>query len=251
MGLTSHIIQGISEELSTTQYHLIVTPYNHMNDPMDPLRYIVETNSADGIIFSRTEPVDPRVKFLAERGMPFVTHGRTNMGVEHAYHDFDNERFGYDAVGILARRRRKRISLLGPPVNLTYARHMSAGFNSAAAEFGISVTPFDSVNVDDAVSRIVAAVSDLMASKIRPDGIVCGSAGAAIGAAAGIELAGLTIGQDVDIVSKQSSVDLLKWFRPEIHVINEDFREAGSGLARKMMERIAGRSVHELQTVIY
>ena len=73
LGLTSHLVYGISEYLAGTPYHLIVTPYSMRSDPLEPVRYIVETGSADGIIFSRTEPQDARVRYLHERGFPFAT----------------------------------------------------------------------------------------------------------------------------------------------------------------------------------
>ena len=31
------------------------------------------------------------VRYMIEHGMPFATHGRTSMGLGHAYHDFDNQ----------------------------------------------------------------------------------------------------------------------------------------------------------------
>ena len=65
----------------------------------------------------------------------------------------------------------------------------------------------------------------------RPDGIVSSAGAATLAIVAGIEDAGLTVGRDVDIVSKQSS-KLLHLFRPAIHVVNEDFRWAGHELAR-------------------
>ena len=83
MGLTSHLVYGISEYLAGSPYHLIVTPYNLRSDPLDPVRYIVETGSADGIIFSRIEPQDARVRYLHEHGFPFATHGRSDMGIGH------------------------------------------------------------------------------------------------------------------------------------------------------------------------
>ena len=79
-GFVSDMIYGISEELAQTPYHLIVTPYSRNNDPLEPVRYVVETGSADGIIISRTEPKDTRVRYMTERGFPFATHGRTTWG---------------------------------------------------------------------------------------------------------------------------------------------------------------------------
>jgi LacI family transcriptional regulator len=65
---------------------------------------------------------------------------------------------------------------------------------------------------------------------------------------AGIEQAGLRLGRDVDIVSKQSS-DLLQWFRPELHVVDEDFRLAGRELARAVLASIDGAEPRLLQSL--
>jgi len=85
LGVTSHIVYGISEHLAGTPYHLVVTPYRLGSDPLDPVRHVVETGSADGIIFSRTEPQDTRARYLHKRGFPFATHGRTELDFEHPF----------------------------------------------------------------------------------------------------------------------------------------------------------------------
>ena len=115
LGLTSHLVHGISEHLAGTPYHLIVTPYARRSDPLEPVRYIVETGSADGVIFSRTEPQDARVRYLHEHGFPFVTHGRTEMEIVHPFYDFDNAAYAEIAVERLAGRGRRRLALLPPP----------------------------------------------------------------------------------------------------------------------------------------
>ena len=140
MGLTSNMVYGISEVLSQTPYHLTVTPYSLENDPMQPIRYIVETGSADGIIMSRTEPNDPRVRYLTEHGIPFATHGRTEMGIEHPFHDFDNEAFAYLSVKSLLAKGRRRIAMLaGPSPSVTYYRHLDRGFSRAMEEGALRV----------------------------------------------------------------------------------------------------------------
>src|SRR5262249_9751833 len=123
LGFVSDIIYGISEVLARTPYHLIVTPYSNQRDPMEPVRYVVETGSADGIIISRTEPDDPRVRYMTEHGFPFSTHGRTEMGITHPFHDFDNHAFALEAVRKLAAIGRRRLTLLAPPSGLTYHQH--------------------------------------------------------------------------------------------------------------------------------
>lgn len=248
MGFISDIIFGISETLADTPYHLIVTPYSRHNDPMEPVRYIVETGSADGIIISRTEPNDPRVRYMTERGFPFATHGRTDMGIAHPYHDFDNHAFGLQAVRKLAEIGRRRLALVAPPVRLNYHDHTVNGFSEGLAETGATAIPFSAVTIDNSIEQIRGMTAELMRRKNRPDGIVTSSGAAALAVVAGVEDAGLVVGRDVDLVSKQSS-PLLHLFRSAILVVNEDFRLAGREVARAVLGWIDGKDPVSLQSL--
>ncbi len=248
MGFISDIISGITSQLAGTSYHLIVTPYSRRQDAMAPVRYVVETESADGIIFSRTEPHDPRVRSLIEAGMPFATHGRTDMGVVHPYNDFDNHAFGMLAVRKLAALGRKRLALLAPPLNLTYHQHTVDGFADGLVETGAADVPFTAVNIDNPMAEIRAQTARLMSREPRPDGFVSSAAAATLALVAGIEDAGLAVGRDVDVVSKQSS-RILQLFRPQIHVVTEDFRHAGDELARLVVAAIDGQDITELHSL--
>ena len=189
-GFVSDMIYGISEALAPTPYHLIVTPYSRNNDPLEPVRYVVETASADGIIISRTEPDDKRVRYMTEHGFPFATHGRTAMGIEHPYHDFDNAAFAAQAVARLAALGRRRLALLAPPANLSYFHHMRDGFAEALAEHGLTEVPLTGVTVDHSIEAIRARTAELMRRKVRPDGIVSGAAPCSISSSIGRRRAG-------------------------------------------------------------
>jgi len=247
-GFVSDIVYGVSEHLAQTPYHLILTPYSRDNDPMEPVRYVVETGSADGIIISRTQPNDPRVRYMAERGFPFATHGRTLAKPAHPFHDFDNYTFGQIAVRRLAQCGRKRLALLGPNASLSYAQHTRDGFTDALSTEGVSEALFPNVTTDDTMEAIREATIEVLKRKQPPDGIVSSAGGAAFPIVAGIEEMGLQLGRDVDIISKQS-FRLLPVFRPQIHVVNEDFRLAGRNLARAVMGAIDGAPLGTLQTM--
>jgi LacI family transcriptional regulator len=248
LGLTSSIVYGISEHLAGTPYHLIVTPYSLRSAPLEPVRYIVETGSADGVIFSRTEPEDPRVRYLHARGFPFASHGRTEMEVEHPFYDFDNAAYAEIAVDRLAARGRRQLALLPPPAALTYARHMAAGFLRGVERHDLIEIPVHGVDTDSPAAAIHAEIARLMGGRRRPDGLVCSSAGAAISAIVAAESAGLVIGRDFDLVVKES-FDLMRKFRREVEVVREDFRAAGMGLARAVLRTIEGAPARELQTL--
>ncbi len=247
MGFSSQMVFGISEVLSGTPYHIVVTPHSHSKDPMQPVRYILDTGSADGVIISRIEPDDPRVRLLAEQNVPFATHGRTDAGIVHPFHDFDNEAYARQAVQRLVARGRRKLALLQPPSKLTYYLHTRSGFLSGLRDYGADEVPL-SVNIDTPLAEIRDAVEALMRSPEAPDGIICSSGSAAIAVNAAIEAAGKRVGQDIDLVSKQSA-PILNWIRPEIITACEDVRLAGRELAKAVIASIDGVAPELLQSI--
>ena len=247
MGFSSQLVFGISEVLTGTPYHIVVTPHSHSKDPMLPVRYILETGSADGVIISRIEPDDPRVRLLTEHNMPFATHGRTDAGLTHPFHDFDNEAFAHQAVEKLVRRGRKRIALLQPPSKLTYYTHTRIGFQTGLHDCGAEEVPLR-VTTDNPLEEIRNAIEAMMRAPNAPDGIVCSAGSAAIAVNAGIEAAGKRLGHDVDMVSKESA-PILNWIRPEIITAYEDVRHAGREMAKAVIARIDGIEPKLLQSI--
>ncbi len=244
-GFFSQFVYGVSDGLKGTAYHLVITPYD-LNDPMAPMRYIVETASADGVILSRTQASDPRVRYLADNNMPFATHGRTDMGLVHPYHDFDNDAFAYEAARQLAARGRKRLGLLGPPPELYYSRHTNQGFERAIKDFGLESFALASCHTDTPLAQVQEIGRSLAHLAQRPDGIISSSTTSAFAISSGLQHEGLRIGVDFDTASKHST-NLLTIAIPEIISIPEDFHEAGRDLARLLMRSINGEAAETLQ----
>jgi LacI family transcriptional regulator len=247
-GLVSNMVYGISNALINTPYHLVVTPYQ-LDDPMAPVRYIVETGSADGVIISRTQPSDPRVRYLTDHGVPFAAHGRTEMGIVHPSYDYDNEAFAVEALKLLKAQGRQRAVLLGPPPGLTFYKHTHLGFERGLQIHGMSGSAIGGHDIDSDLKEIRILGAELARRHHRPDGIVCSSATASIALAIGLADEGLTIGRDYDIVTKHST-ELLALTWPNIIFMREDFREAGFELARMVMARIAGADSSNLQKLV-
>ncbi|MGV3551967.1 LacI family transcriptional regulator [Rhizobium sp.] len=248
MGLTSQLVYGISEVLASTNYHLIVTPYSRDRDPILPVRYILDTGSADGLILSSIEPQDARVKLLIERNLPFATHGRTEFGVAHPYHDFDNEAYAYEAVRQLAERGRRRIAILEPSPRFTFQKHMHAGYVRGLRDFDCQSIPLRDATIHDSLTVVHRAAMTLLRDHPETDGIICGSSAGAIAVSSAVTEAGRQIGHDIDMVSKQPA-DLMRFLRPDIIAIFEDIRLAGRELAKAVLSRIDGAAPEELQSI--
>lgn len=248
MGLTSHIVYGISEILADTNYHLIVTPYSRDKDPLAPVRYILDTGSADGVILSSTEPDDARVRLLLERNLPFATHGRTNIASPHPYHDFDNDAYGHEAVRRLVEKGRRRLAILAPLPKFTFYQHMQAGFRRGLVEFGAEEVPFGATSLHDPLGQIHDAALRLLAHHPDVDGIIAGSSAGAVAIASAIQSSGRTLGVDIDMISKQPA-NLLRFMQPEIMTVGEDIRLAGRELAKAVLARIDGVPAERLQSI--
>ena len=177
-----------------------------------------------------------------------ATHGRTEMEIEHPYFDFDNAAYAGIAVDRLMARGRRRLALLPPPANLTYARHMTAGFVAALERHDLLEVPVHGITTDSGQEAIQAEIGRLMAARRRPDGLVCGSTSSAISAIVAAESLGLVIGRDFDVAVKES-FDLMRKFRKEVEVVHEDFRAAGMGLAAAVVRTIEGVPASALQTI--
>ena len=237
MSHTARLISGIAEALRDTNYHMIVTPTLKGEDPMKPVRYIVETGSADAIILNQTEPEDARVAYLMAHGFPFATHGRTNQSHLHPYFDFDNDRYGRIAVSELAARGRRHILLVAPPPGQMYARHMITAAEEQARDCGVGLVRLQAATSDETTDTIRAAVLEHVSRAPETDAILCGSTAAAMASVAAIEAAGRSVSKEVDILSKEA-LPFLNLFRPGIITLAEDATRAGDFLARAAVQAI-------------
>ena len=241
MSNPSELIYSIASALRGSAYHLVVMPFFPDQDPMDPIRYIVETESADGIVLNQTQINDPRVRYLSERGFPFATHGRTDMGLDHPYFDFDNESYARIGVRALASQGRRHLLLVRPPAEHSYSIHMTKGFVEEAISLGLPYEMMDGITSDTPADEIEAALYARMARVPHIDGILTGSPSAAVASVAGAEKAGRVIGKDFDIVSKEAN-SFLHRFRKELIVVKEDVGRAGEFLSRALMAAIERRT---------
>lgn len=249
--MSSDFISGVSKALRRGPYNLVLAPYLHDDDPMEALRLIVENRSADGVILSGIESNDQRIAYLAERDVPFVTHGRSSMGIEHSYYDFDSKAFANDAVLLLAELGVTKACLISPPTKYSYAQHLQEGFRKGVEECGLDsrIALFDHTKFS--IDKITESVCEMLKGKSPPQGVVCPGATAAVGVIGGVEAASYEVGKDIQIVAKQTAANRLYWFGRKVYSIEEDFKETGFELANSLVALIDGESVSKHQRISY
>ena len=168
--------------------------------------------------------------------LTFVTHGRSAMDVDHAWHDFDNARFAELAVGALAARGRRRLLVVAPPADQSYAQHMLAGAERTAAAAAMDCARLADATSDSPGDTISAAIARRLAGG-AVDAVLCASVASAVAAVAAIENLGLSVGADVDVAAKEP-FPFLRRFRPSIVAVREDVDGAGAFLARAALAAV-------------
>lgn len=246
MNHTARLITSIAAATRDTPYHMVVTPYFPDQDPMEPVRYVTETRSADGIILNQTQPDDPRVAYLMETGFPFATHGRTSWADQHPYCDFHNGVFAELCVRRLAECDRRTLLMIAPRRDQFYAQEMIAAGRAEAARRGVLLELLDQASSDDTADAIETGIVAHMAGAPGIDGIICASTNAAMAATAGLETRGLVLGRDVDVIVK-GATSFLERFRKDILVVDEDVSRAGAFLGRAVMQAIDRPDLPPLQ----
>jgi LacI family transcriptional regulator len=244
MNNTARLISSLAGALRTTTFHLNVSYFFPGEDPLKPIRHIVEMGLADAVIFNQTRPDDARVAWLMERGFPFATHGRTQWADRHPWADYDNGAFGAIAVRRLVRAGRRRIAMVAPPLNQNYAKDMVAGAARAAAELGAAVRVMPNVTSDQPGAAVQAALAAVLPDGI--DGLVCASTSSAMAAVAALEAEGMRLGREIDLVAKEA-IPFLSLFRREIIALEEDVARAGDVLARAAIRAIREPEAPPLQ----
>ena len=249
LGYGISIMHGLATALRDTPYHLIITP-NFVNDSnVDAVRHIVRNGMADGIIFSRTEPFDPRVRLLLESEFPFVCHGRTEFSTEHCYVDYDNFSFAYEATKWLIKRGRRKPLIILPPKRLTFSQHLLHGFMTAVREAGVAYEIPEEIDLDCPVEQIRSYMSARAGQPDAPDGFACGGEVSALATITGMSDHGLTLGREYDVVAKRTS-KLLSQIQPKVETIYEDLTEAGEQMGRVLLARIAGDDSADRQVLL-
>lgn len=239
LGFTHEFLSGMTEALRGTGYSVNVVPDHVGEDRLEPVRNILRNHLADGILFTRTEAFDPRVRLLLEAEFPFVSHGRTEFSTPHAFVDFDNEAFARTAVQRLVAKGRKRLSLILPEDRFTFTQHLRYGFLSAARAAGVDFEIVDGVTLDSSAAEIAQAMRDSRNSTTPPDGYVCVGEVTALVTLSALSDSGAVLGRDADIFAKRAS-PIFDNIRPRIETVYEDLRETGHKMAEMLLRRMAG-----------
>lgn len=246
-------LAGLSIGLADREIDLII----HTAPPGELLAHykrFVASGSVDGMIVSAPEHKDERIITLHERDFPFVVHGRTADEVEYAYFDIDNDGAFASATTLLADLGHKRIALMNGPAGLAFVAQREAAFRRVLGARQINVPArfmsHDEMSEDQGFERAAALLAGHDGPP--PTAFICSSTLQALGVIRAARGAGLQVGSDISIIAHDDVLPHLRseHFTPPLTVTRSPIREAGTALAKMMVERIEGMDPRKLQRIV-
>ncbi len=199
----------------------------------------------DGVILARTRTDDPRVRLLQARGLPFVTHGRTEANAPHAWVDTDNEQAFYLATQRMLALGHQRVALINGLPDMTYAVLRERGYRRAMAEAGFAQARCAVRHGDVTAASGEQLAADLLDMAERPTALVCATDAQALGAMAACRARGLRVGVQVS-VSGYGATEAGAYSDPPLATIDHAIVDNGKHLAELLLRRMAGESAETL-----
>ena len=201
---------------------------------------LLSTSAVDGLVLSDTSPRDPRIEFLADRNLPFVSFGRTRLETPHSWVDVDGASGTRAAVEHLIRHGHSRIAYLGLASERDFALHRRRGYGEGLAAAQIPVDPALDISVADEAAA-TTAVERLLAAGRPMTAIVAANDMLALAAIRGAQASGVTVGRDGFAVIGFDDTPTAAVVSPALTSVRQPLEEAARVLVRLLTDRIQGR----------
>ncbi|MGJ8583550.1 MAG: LacI family DNA-binding transcriptional regulator [Marinosulfonomonas sp.] len=249
VGFSRNLIRGINDAAGERSISLNVYPEFDRVTSERTIRTLVSSGHVDGLILTHTEPQDRRVKMLLELDFPFATHGRTELFTPHAYHDFDSAGFVEMGLRLMADGGAKHVLAVLSDNKTFNHRNVWHSFETCLGQFNLTGEVHEDRPVPEQhISQIRKFGMKIAKDGVPYDAILCDNELVAISLVTGLRDAGVVVGKDLQIVSKQTS-NLLPALFPNVIGLEETVYESGKELARLLFDCMDGVDVEKLQTL--
>lgn len=154
-------IVGLADGLTRRGRDLFLAAVPKGQDDLTVLRHLVDSQRADAVVIYRVTEDDPRARFLIDRRIPFVAHGRMRTPAgRYAWFDTDDTAAFARVTRQLIALGHRRFAVFGPKEPFSYARFRRDGVSSALAEAGLALAPEAEIAAPVADREAVARAAD-------------------------------------------------------------------------------------------
>lgn len=248
----SALLSGAADYLRGKGYFALSVVLPAGDQEMPELSRFLSGHLVDGILLARTRVDDSRVSLMQARGIPFVTHGRTQANAPHAWVDADNAAAFELATHRLLALGHRRIAFINGQADMTFAALRETGFNTALAAHGINADTCPVFYGDVTGARGEAVAQELLAinadtTKTHPPvtAFLCATDAIALGAMSAIRAAGLVVGRNISVIG-YGNTEAGLYATPSLTTIDHAIVDNGKHLAELLIRQIEGEPASQL-----
>jgi LacI family transcriptional regulator len=150
------LLAALDQRLRDSGRSLAVFAARDRSEEPEIVRQIVEDGLADAVVMGRTQRGDRRVRWLIDRGFPFVTFGRSDWPEAHPWVEIDYAVSGSVAVTALADAAPKVLHVISAPEGQNFADNFVAGAIDRAGTLGLPAPVIHRVEMTEAAGEATA-----------------------------------------------------------------------------------------------
>lgn len=235
-------VTGLGEGLVPHGMDLFIAIAQAGHTELDVLRHVVESGRADGVVLPRIGEDDERVRYLIERRIPFVTHGRL-MGDQPAYNWLDSDHvtaFG-EAFDLLYGLGHRHFGLVSITDRMTFRRLRERGLREAIAKRGNPEVTLEIVSAPRFDKAAMAqAVVGLLTGERRPTAVIGIFDELALTVMEEATRLGLSVPKDLSVVGFDN-IAASAYAPPGLTTFDADIRASAQSIAEMLIAAIEGQ----------
>jgi LacI family transcriptional regulator len=245
---TSEFLGGLGVRMAGEEVDLLVATASSYEEEVATYKRLAASQKVDAVVLHSPTLHDERAKLLLDLRIPFVLHGRTDIGLPVAWLDIDNIDALQRATTHLLDLGHERIALFNGVKGRTFAEHREQGYRNALATRGLTPNPafmINSVFTDEIAFRMAQS---MLERRPRPTAFLAGSMMTALGIFRAIRQAGLELGKDVSMIAHDDVFPYLNAdnMYPTMSTTRSSMRQAGTRIAELIAQVLAGKPVEDI-----
>lgn len=198
---------------------------------------VIGRRTADGILVHGSATSRPLIDLLEKTGFPHVVIGRPPFSNTACWIDINNHVSGNMATKYLNTCGYTRIAFIGGPKSDEISRHRLQGFVSSMHILGMTVADSSIKYGSYSKQSGFQMMEELLSQSIPPDAVICEDSQIAIGAVAAIKNKGLSVPDDIGLVTFDD-YPLSRLTDPPLTVVDIDVHQMGQQAASLLFKKI-------------
>jgi DNA-binding LacI/PurR family transcriptional regulator len=232
-----NVCNGLQEVLWPRGLDLVVLPFGSAAKPDEFLRNAVDRHLADAFVLADTRRTDPRVDYLVEQRVPFVSLGRTRAH-EHSWLDLDFAGVAAQSVRRLAAAGHRRIAVATADRDVNSDVEFLRGYAEAVAEHGLDDDPELVLRLPDTRDAGGVLTERLLAPADRPTAVVLAQETLAPGLYRHLRANGVEPGRDLAVIGFREN-PVCEHLTPSLTCFHVSLEHYGRRLGELVLDRLA------------